>query len=105
VGTKTGFYLDAFSGWQGQETVVIEHGVEGLDPLRVHIAVAHDPAVLLQWLLHYSACRCSEDAVEPLAGVHVHVAQQLLPGDGLGVHHVRLQRPPHLKRSVERRVA
>lgn len=31
--------------------VVIQHTVQGLDPLRVHVTVTHHPAVLLNRLL------------------------------------------------------
>lgn len=38
-----GSELDALPGRHRQQPVVVEHRVERLDPLRVDVAVAHDP--------------------------------------------------------------
>jgi hypothetical protein len=88
--------LNALAGRERQQPVIVEHGVERLDPLGVDVAVADDPAVLIEGLLHHLPRRVREHAVEPLAGVHVHVPEQLLAVDSLRVHHVAPHRPPEL---------
>eukprot|EP00951_Prasinocladus_malaysianus_P012552 scaffold93660_cov49-Prasinocladus_malaysianus.AAC.2 len=45
--------LYALATGQRQQAVVVEDAVERLDPLRVHVAVADDPRMLLQWLLNH----------------------------------------------------
>lgn len=42
--------LYTFSARQSEETVVIKHAIEGLNPLRINVAIANDPRVLLKRL-------------------------------------------------------
>mmetsp|Transcript_6087 Transcript_6087/g.18811 ORF Transcript_6087/g.18811 Transcript_6087/m.18811 type:complete len:535 (-) Transcript_6087:616-2220(-) len=81
--------LDAFAVWHRKQAVVVEHRVERFNPLGVHVAVADDPAALLQRLLHHLARGSRQHTVAPLARVQVHGAQQLLAVHRLGVHLVR----------------
>mmetsp|Transcript_17017 Transcript_17017/g.54249 ORF Transcript_17017/g.54249 Transcript_17017/m.54249 type:complete len:785 (-) Transcript_17017:5142-7496(-) len=92
VGAK----LDALATGQSEQTVVVEHGVEGLDPFGIHVTIADDPAVRGGRLLDNLPRRRCEHAVKPLAGVGVHVPEELLARDGLGVHDV------HHGRALER---
>ena len=79
-----------------EEVVVVEHRVERLDPLGVDVAVADNPRAHLGRLAHDLARGGGEHAVEPLARVHVHVAEQLLARHALRVHHVRGDLLPEL---------
>ena len=84
-----GAELDALARRHREQPVVVEHRVERLDPLGVDVAVADDPRLDLGRLAHHLARRRRQHAVEPLARVHVHVAEQLLARHRLRVHHVR----------------
>eukprot|EP00965_Chrysotila_dentata_P228878 6196860-Pleurochrysis_carterae.AAC.1 len=81
----------------GEQPVVVEDRVERLDPLRVDVPVADDPRLDLGRLAHHLARARRQHAVEPLASVHVHVAEQLLARHRLWVHHVLGDALPELR--------
>mmetsp|Transcript_16860 Transcript_16860/g.46912 ORF Transcript_16860/g.46912 Transcript_16860/m.46912 type:complete len:296 (+) Transcript_16860:5478-6365(+) len=66
--------LDALAVRHRQKAVIVEDAVERLNPLWIHISIAHDPVVGGHWLLDHLSRARGEHAVEPLAGVVVHVA-------------------------------
>eukprot|EP00962_Isochrysis_galbana_P019611 scaffold5708_cov107-Isochrysis_galbana.AAC.11 len=92
VGAK----LDALAVGHGEQPVVVEHRVERLDPLGINIAVADDPALDIRKLLHHLAGGGGQHAIEPLARVVVHDAEQLVARHRLWVHHVRRDRAAKL---------
>ena len=68
---------------QGERLVVVEHGVEVLDPHGVDGAVEDEPDVVLLADLEGLAPERGEDAVRPVVGGHVEPAEHLARGDGL----------------------
>lgn len=44
---NVGSELDAFSAGHGQQPIIIEHRVQALNPLRVYVAIAHNPWIHL----------------------------------------------------------
>lgn len=51
-GTYIGREAEALSVGQSQQLVVIQHRVQVLNPLRVHVAIKHNPLALLQFSPH-----------------------------------------------------
>ena len=41
IGSK----LDSLSGRHGQEPVVIQNGIQGLDPLRINVTITNNPGL------------------------------------------------------------
>ena len=74
--------------------VVVEHAVERLHPLGVDVSVEDDPVVAR--VLHHFPRGNSQHSLVELAGVVVHLAQQLLPRHRFRVHQIRPQRNAHL---------
>eukprot|EP00968_Pinguiococcus_pyrenoidosus_P012901 scaffold1154_cov310-Pinguiococcus_pyrenoidosus.AAC.33 len=93
---------DSLAVGKRQQVVVVEDGVETLDPLRIHVSIAHDPRAHLGRLFHDEPRRGGEYPVAPLPRVQVHVAQEALAVHGLGIHDVHLHLlPTVLKRSAQ----
>jgi hypothetical protein len=76
---------DALVGGEREHPVVVHHGVHGLDPVGVEVAVEHDPLGLLVGDGRELAHDVGEEAVLPLAGGEGDEAVELLGLDGLGV--------------------
>ena len=74
VGSK----LYSLPGRHGQESVVIQDRVQGLDPLRVDVAVAHDPRLHFSGFLHHLPGASCQHTVSPLPCVQVDVSQKLV---------------------------
>ena len=67
--------LDPLTGGHSQQSVIVQHGVERLDPLGVDVSVANDPRLDIDWLPNYLASRIGQHAVRPLPSVHVDLAE------------------------------
>mmetsp|Transcript_13743 Transcript_13743/g.31845 ORF Transcript_13743/g.31845 Transcript_13743/m.31845 type:complete len:1547 (-) Transcript_13743:4516-9156(-) len=80
-----GDHGDAVTVGEGEELVVVEHGVEVLNPDGVHGPVENNPRVL-RLLLVRLAPQHGEDTVSPVVGHDVELAEHLRRGDSLGVH-------------------
>jgi hypothetical protein len=78
-------HADAVAVGQRQDAVVVEHGVEVLDPDGVHRAVGHDPGVVRRLRVVELRPHGREHARGPLAAHGVHLAVHLLRPHGLRV--------------------
>mmetsp|Transcript_14055 Transcript_14055/g.57079 ORF Transcript_14055/g.57079 Transcript_14055/m.57079 type:complete len:672 (+) Transcript_14055:7076-9091(+) len=78
-------HLHAVAVGEGENLVVVEHGVEVLDPDGVDGSVQHDPRVVLL-LLSRAAPQHGKDTLGPVARGGVEAAEHLRRGDRLGVH-------------------
>lgn len=47
---------DTLTSWEGEKMVVVEHAVQGLNPLRVNIAITDDPVQDVLVLFDHLSC-------------------------------------------------
>lgn len=69
--------LNALSTRHSQQPVIIKDGVEWLNPLWINVTIAYDPGMNINSLSHHLPCTVGQNAVRPLASVHVNMAKQL----------------------------
>ena len=80
--------VDTVSVQQGQDLVVVQDGVHGLDPEGIDRSVQDHPALVVGLLLAQSSHHTGQDPLVPLHLVDEPV--QLVHGDGLRVQHLVL---------------
>ena len=76
---------DALVGGEGEQPVVVHHGVHVLDPVGVEVAVEDDPLRVGVGRIGHVAHRARHQPVLPLARRQVDVAVQLVGRNGLRV--------------------
>ena len=73
--------IETLSVWQGEELVVVKHGIQVLDPLGVNISVEYDPmalSVLTTEVVDNLAQYTREETVGPFASSAVKSSIKLL---------------------------
>mmetsp|Transcript_53887 Transcript_53887/g.129836 ORF Transcript_53887/g.129836 Transcript_53887/m.129836 type:complete len:642 (-) Transcript_53887:378-2303(-) len=78
-------HRDSITGGKSQNTVIVKHGVEILNPDSVDRAVTHDPSVVRVLAVVELLPHGGEDSLRPLAGQRVSLTVHLFGTDGLRV--------------------
>ena len=69
--------LNSLPGRHRQQSVVIQHRVQRLDPLRVDVSVADNPRLNFDWFTNHLTSSIRQYTIGPLPSIHVYMTKQL----------------------------
>ena len=81
--------LDPFTVGHREEVVVVQGGIEGLNPLGINVPVAYHPRGDLGIADHFTSS-VGQDAVVELPSVHIDVTKKLWGWVGAYIHNIEL---------------